>query len=72
LNVCRHCVSLENDLVTVYLNAGFARKLWGMKTGIRLSKMIIASTHSESGCHEDRSLVRREVRQPDSLGAFLF
>jgi hypothetical protein len=44
----------------------------GMKTGIQLSKMIVTSSHSESGCHEDSMLVCREVCQSDQLGSFLF
>jgi hypothetical protein len=30
-----------------------------MKSGIRLSKMIVTSSHSESGCHEDSMLLLR-------------
>ena len=37
----------------LYLNVGFAHRPQRMKTGIRLSKMIVTSSHSESGCHED-------------------
>ena len=34
-----------------------------MKNGIRLSKMIVTSTHSESGCHEISMLLCRQIRQ---------
>jgi hypothetical protein len=48
-------------------NVGFAHRPM-KKTGIRLSKMIVTSSHSESGCHEDSMLVLRPVCQHHLLG----
>jgi hypothetical protein len=53
-------------------NAGFARHPEMMKTGIQLPRMIVTSTHSESGCHEASMFFPREVRQLDLLGSELF
>jgi hypothetical protein len=54
------------------LNVGFAHRPQGMKKGIRLSKMIVTSSHSESGCHEDIMLLLRQVCQLDLLDPVLF
>ena len=54
------------------LNTGFARNPWIVKTGIQLPKMIVTTTHSESGCHENSMLFRRQVCQSDLVEAFLF
>jgi hypothetical protein len=43
-----------------------------MKKGIQLSKMIVNSTHSESGCHEDIMLLSREIHQHYFLVPVLF
>jgi hypothetical protein len=54
------------------LNVGFAHRPWKRRNGIRLSKMIVASSHSESGCHEDSIFVLRQVCQFDVLGSVMF
>jgi hypothetical protein len=54
------------------LNVGFAHRPEEIIRDIRLSKMIVASTHSESGCHEDSMLLFRQVFQCDLLGFVLF
>ena len=43
-----------------------------MKTGIRLSTMIVTNSHSESGCHAASMLVLRQVCQRDLLAFVLF
>jgi hypothetical protein len=63
----RFAVSLGDNL-----NVGFAHRPRRMRTGIRLSKMIVTSSHSESGCHEDSIILRRQVCQLDFLGFVVF
>src|SRR2546421_523646 len=54
------------------LNVGFPHRTEKSKRDIRLSKMNVASPHSEIGCHEDSMFLLRQVCQHHLLDPVLF